>query len=130
MQQRWSSKIDEALQVADDPRSVMLHSQVRDRVANMSPKARSEFLLKHGGDLLVASALLSVPGWLSNVSDAEIGLVRSRLEKSVLSDEVREAKNDTGKAMLAAARGWRAALNLVSDRAKIAAPTKIGTAAA
>ena len=50
----------------------------RDRVANMSKEDQFTFLQKQGDDLLVASALLTAPPFISGLSEAEAALIRSK----------------------------------------------------
>jgi hypothetical protein len=130
VQTKWAAKVDEILKPAEDLHGVTLHSQIRDRVAGMSREDRFKFLQQHGDDVLVASALLTAPAWISNLSEGEAALLRSKMEKLALAPEVLEAKTQTAKALVAAEKGWRAARALVADHGKIVPPpTKIGKAA-
>ena len=125
MQARWAAKVDEIIAPATDLHGVTLHSQIRDRVAGMSREDRFKFLQQHGDDVLVASALLTAPSWISNLSESELALIRSKLEKAALTPEVLEAKTQTAKALVACEKGWSNAIRIVADRGKIA-PAKAG----
>ena len=93
----------------------------------MSREDRFKFLQQHGDDVLTASALLTVPSWISNLSEAEAALVRSKMEKIALTPEVLEAKVATAKAQVAAEAGWRAAIVLIEERAGLR-PVKVRAA--
>jgi hypothetical protein len=77
---------------------------------------RMSFLEKRGDDPVVASALLEAPAFLSGLSDAEITLVRHKIEKKHLSPEIVEAKNKITSALDELERGHRAASSLVMQR--------------
>ena len=119
MQTKWAAKVAEIIKAPEDPRDVAIHAQVRDRVANMSKEDRFKFLQQHGDDLLVASALLTAPPFISGLSEAETALIRSKMERIALAPEVLEAKDAVTKAMASAERGWRAAMALIAGRGKI-----------
>ena len=101
-----------------------LHAQIRDRVAHMSKEERLTFFQKHGDDPLVASALLTAPSCLSNLSEAECAMLRSRVERACPVAEILEARVAVEKAMVAAERGWGRAIALVSERGGIVAERK------
>ena len=122
--QKWKAKVDEVIKPAEDARTVALHAEIRGRVANMSREDRLTFFQKHSGDLQVAAALLTAPAFLSNVTEAECALLRSRVEQSVLSSEILEARTAVTKALADAERGWSRAIALVSERGGIVAERK------
>ena len=99
VQARWAAKVDEVIKPAEDLHGVTLHSQIRDRVAGMSREDRFKFLQQHGDDELVASALLTAPSFISNLSESEAALIRSKLEKLALSPEVIEAEDANSESL-------------------------------
>ena len=122
MQTKWAAKVAEIIKAPEDPRDVAIYAQVRDRVANMSKEDRFTFLQKQGDDLLVASALLTAPPFISGLSEAEAALIRSKMERIALAPEVLEAKDAVTKAMASAERGWSAATRLVAERGGLVQP--------
>jgi hypothetical protein len=114
--QKWDAKIAEAIKPAADVHTAMIYGKILDRVASMPREARLTFFQEHSDDLQVASALLTAPSFLSNLTEAEIAMVRSRLERSVLSAEVIEAKDATTKAMASAEKGWARAVDVIAQR--------------
>jgi hypothetical protein len=72
-------------------------------------KDRMALLQRHGGDPAVASAILLAPSFLSGLSDAELGLVRSKIEAKALSPEIIAAKAGVAKALAEVERAWRLA---------------------
>ena len=81
----------------------------RDRPTNR-PIFRVQCLNK------LVSAVLTAPAFLSGLSDVELGVIRQKVEKRVLSAEVAEAKATTEKALLAAEKGWARAVDVIAQR--------------
>jgi hypothetical protein len=71
------------------------------------------FLEKHGSDIAVASSLFEAPAFLSGVTDAELALVRHKIEAAHLPAEVVEARAKTSRAWEELERAARLAPSLV-----------------
>ena len=74
------------------------------------------FLEKNATDPVVAAALLTAPPFLSGLSDAELALVKHKVEQHI-SPEIAEARNATLKAMREAEQGWQRAIAKIGERA-------------
>ena len=74
------------------------------------------FLEKNATDPVVAAALLTAPPFLSGLSDAELALVKHKVEQHV-SPEIAEARDATLKAMKEAEAGWQRAIDKIAERA-------------
>ena len=92
-----------------------VHVQIRDRLAAMKD-GRMGFLEKNATDPVVAAALLTAPPFLSGLSDAELALVKHKVEQHV-SPETAEARDATLKAMKEAEQGWQRAIAKIGERA-------------
>ena len=92
-----------------------VHAQIRDRLAAMKD-GRMGFLEKNATDPVVAAALLTAPPFLSGLSDAELALVKHKVEQHV-SPEIAEARDATLKAMKEAEAGWQRAIDKIAERA-------------
>jgi hypothetical protein len=114
-QRYWAAKTEQAFKPAEDPQTVALHAQIRDRITNMK-EGRLAFIDKHIAHPAVVSAVLTAPAFLSGLSDVELGVIRQKVEKRVLSAEVAEAKATTEKALLAAEKGWERAVDVIAER--------------
>jgi hypothetical protein len=116
--QRWNEKfsIDQVIKVAENIGEATIHAQVRERLAFMKKEDRLGFLEKHGGDPVLAAAVLSAPPFLSGLSDSELALIKHRIEKHLMPGEVAEAKAATEKALVEAERGWTRATELITQR--------------
>ena len=84
---RWAEKVAANIKPAEDHAEAVLHAQVREKIGNMK-EGRIAFLQKHGTDPTVASALLAAPAFLSGLSEAELALLRTEVEKKYLSPEI------------------------------------------
>jgi hypothetical protein len=82
----------------------------------MDASGRLSFLEKHASDKMVASALLTAPGFLSGLSEAEIGMVRSKVEKDALSPEIVKARTEVENALREAKVGWGRAATMIAQR--------------
>ena len=83
--QTWANKLSEVIKPAEDVHTATLHSEIRNRVANMTKEDRLTFLQKNGGDPLIASALLLAPAFLSGLTEAEFTMVSGKVERGVIS---------------------------------------------
>jgi hypothetical protein len=112
----WAKKIEEVIKPATDHCAAAMYAQIRDRVSSIEAKSRLSFIDKHIDDPAVVSAVLSAPEFLSGLSAVEIGVVKQKLAKRVLSPEIFEAKDLTEKALLAAEKGWARAVDVIAQR--------------
>lgn len=112
----WANKIQQAIKPAADYGTAVTYAQIRDHVSSMDEKGRLSFIDKHMDNPAVVSAVLSAPEFLSGLSAVEVGVVKHKLAKRVLSPEAAEAKDSTEKAMLAAERGWSRAVEVIAER--------------
>ena len=115
MQEKWANKIGDIIKSAEDIGTATTYAQIRERVADVKEN-RLAFLEKHASDPVVASALLTAPPFLSNLSEAEITLVKHKIEKAAISPEVAEARSATEKALRDAEHGWSHAMNMIARR--------------
>ena len=82
----------------------------------MDEKSRLSFIDKHMDNPAVVSAVLSAPEFLSGLSAVEVGVVKHKVAKAVLSPEATEAKELTEKAWAAAEKGWSRAIEVIAQR--------------
>ena len=75
------------------------------------------FLEKNGGDPILAASLLEAPRFLTGLSDAELTLVRTKIEQATLTPEIIEAKGAVSKALTEAERGWLRSQELIAQDA-------------
>jgi hypothetical protein len=87
-----------------------VYAQVRDRLFSM--KNRMSFLEAHASDPTVASAILTAPLFLSGLSDAEVAMVRLKVEQHI-APEIIEARDATAKAMQEVEEGWQRAQDVI-----------------
>ena len=113
---RWQDKITAHVKPAADQAEAVLHSQVREKISHLK-EGRLAFLQKHGADPVVASALLEAPPFLCNLSEPELALLRSEVEKKYLTPEIIEAKTQVGKALEETERSLRAAQVMIRKSA-------------
>jgi hypothetical protein len=114
---KWEAKLSAVVKPPKDHGEAVIAAQIRDRLSNMSDmKDRMAFLQRHGGDPTVASAILLAPPFLSGLSDAELALVRSKIERVALPPEVIEAKAAVAKALAEVERGWLLANDKIASR--------------
>jgi hypothetical protein len=90
-----------------------VHAQIRDWIAAMN-EGRMGFLEKNAVDSVVASAILTAPSFLSGLSDAELALVKHKVEQHV-SPEIAEARAATLRAMKEAEQGWQKAIAKIGE---------------
>ena len=112
---QWNAKVGLVVKPPSNIAEATVHAQIRDRLAAMK-HGRMGFLQKHATDPIVASALLTVPSFLSGLSDAELALVKHKVEQHV-SLEIAEARDATLKAMKEAEAGWQRAIDKIGERA-------------
>ena len=105
--EQWAAKVGLTVKPASNIHEATVHSQIRDRLAAMK-NDKMGFLEKNASDPIVAAAILTAPSFLSDLSDAELALVKHKVEQHV-SPEIAEARTATLKAMKEAEAGWRRA---------------------
>ena len=100
-----------------------MHAQIRAKIADMKEN-RFGFLQKHAAaDPQIAAALLSAPPFLSGLSESELALLRTEVEKKYLGPEVSEAKGKVADALLEAERSLRAGQAMIRNSAGVDKPT-------
>jgi hypothetical protein len=118
---KWEAKLSALLRPPKDHGEAVVAAQIRDRLSNMSGmKDRMAFLEKHGGDPIVANAVLLAPPFLAGLSEHELALVRSKVERVALPPEIIEAKVAVAKALAEVERGWRLANDKIALRGGVA----------
>ena len=116
MQARWQQKVDEILKLPSDAAEATLHWEIRDKFSGLEDeRARMSFLERFGGDALIASALLSGPAGLTDLSDAERALLQGNVEAQV-DPEIIAARDATAKAMQQVEEAGTRAENLIARR--------------
>ena len=104
---KWEAKVAAAVKPASSEAEAALHAEVRRHVVGLKGRASaSAFLEKHGSDPRVAASLLEAPAFLTGLSDAEIALVKSKIEQAMLPPEIVQAKKDVTKALADSEHGW------------------------
>ena len=115
---KWEAKVAAAVKPAANESEAVLHGEIRRHVASLKgERERMTFVEKHGADPRVASALLEAPQFLSGIGNAEIALVKNRIEANVLDPEIVQAKVAVTKAMTEAKHGWDRAQALIAEDA-------------
>ena len=79
---QWNAKVGLAVKPPSNIAEATVHAQIRDRLAAMED-GRMGFLEKNATDPVVAAALLTAPPFLSGLSDAELALVKHKVEQHV-----------------------------------------------
>jgi hypothetical protein len=106
---KYELQINSNLRTANDPQSISIQAEIRRQLlALKDPKERMAFLGRNGNDLTLISAALSVPPYLSGLSDAEEALLQKNLEQHA-SPEIIAERDFVQKALAEVERGWRAA---------------------
>jgi hypothetical protein len=78
----WEAKVGEGVKRASDAHEAGIHAQIREKLARMKDmKERMAFLEQHGADPTLASAVLSAPAFLSDLTEGELTFVRSKVEQ-------------------------------------------------
>ena len=113
--EQWNAKVGLVVKPPSNIAEATVHAQIRDRLAAMKD-GEWRFLEKNATDPVVASALLTAPPFLSGLSDAELAMVKHKVEQH-LSPEIVEAKAVTAKAMKETENGWRLAVDKIGERA-------------
>jgi hypothetical protein len=108
--QQLATKVAAAIKPAADIHEATVHAQVRDRVAAMKGGAKMAWLAKHASDPVVASAILTAPSCLSDLTDAELALFRRKAEQQTIGPEIVEARDATVKALQDTEAGLRNAV--------------------
>ena len=114
---KWAEKTGLAVTIKAPANiaEAVIQSEIRAHLAAMKG-SKLDFLTTHATDPVVASAILGAPGFLSGLSEAEITMVRHRIDEHV-APEVAAARDATLKAMKEAEQGWQNAMDKISERA-------------
>jgi len=106
----WEAKVAEGVKPASDAHEAGIYTQIREKLARMKDmKERMVFLEQHGADPTLASAVLSAPAFLSDLTERELTFVRFKLEQRALPPGVVEAKVAVAKALREVEAGWERA---------------------
>jgi hypothetical protein len=124
--EQWNQKVGLVVKPASNIAEATVHAQIRDRLAAME-NGRMGFLEKSASESMIASAILTAPSFLSGLSDAELALVKHKVEQHV-SPEIAEARESTLKAMKEAEVGWTRALGLIAERGGLEVEKKAAVA--
>ena len=73
------------------------------------------FLERHAADPVLAISLLEAPAILTGCSDAELTLVRRKVEAQALPPEVAKVKPHVEDAMHETAHGWERAQQIIAE---------------
>jgi hypothetical protein len=99
MQDKWAAKIGLVLKAPADASEAVLHWEVRDRFSSLKDEAaRMCFLERFAADPQIASALLTGPAGLTNLSEAERAMLKTKVESHTPA-EIIEARSATAKAL-------------------------------
>jgi len=114
--QKYEAKINSNLKPATDPQTVGVHAQIRGQLHAMKDvKERMSFFGRNGSDLTLISAALSAPPYVSGLSDAEVALLRKKLEQHA-RPEIVDERDFVHKALTEVERGFRAARARIAKR--------------
>jgi hypothetical protein len=111
---RLAEKVGVAVKPPSDIHQATLHMHSRDRLA-ATKDGRMAFLEKNAADPAVSSAILTAPAFLSGPNDAQLVLVKHKVEQHV-SPEIAEARATTLKAAKEADAGWQRAMGKIGER--------------
>ena len=112
---QWNAKVGLVVKPPSNIAEATVHAQIRDRLAAMKD-GRMAFLEKNATDPVMAAALLTAPPFLSGLSDAELALVKHKVEQHV-SPEIAEARDATLRALKEAQVGWQRAIDKIGETA-------------
>jgi len=117
MQDKWTAKIGLVLKAPADASEAVLHWEVRDRFSSLKDEAaRMCFLERFAADPQIASALLAGPAGLTNLSEAEQAMLKTKVESHTPA-EIIEARSATVKALQDVEAGWQRAQDVIAQRA-------------
>jgi hypothetical protein len=103
---KWSEKVGLAIKPAANIHEATIHAQIRDRLASTkNGRDRMALLEKYGDD---PRAVLTAPQFLSGLRDAELAMVKHKVEEHT-PREIIEVRDGTTKAVKEATRGWELA---------------------
>jgi hypothetical protein len=91
-----------------------VHAQIRDRL--FAIKDRMTFLEQNGVDPVIASAVLTAPQFLSGLSEAELKMLRHKIETHI-SPEITAARQSSAQALAEVEQGWERAQAVIAQRA-------------
>ena len=114
---QWEQRVTKVVRRASDAHEAAIYSKVWNTVDALRGTSRMAWLEKNAGDPIIASAILTAPAALCGLSEAELSLVKRKVEVHALGAEIAEARAATLKAMKEAEQGWQKAINKVGERA-------------
>jgi hypothetical protein len=112
---KWAEQTGLAVKAPANIAEAVIQSEIRAHLVAVKG-SKIDFLRTHATDPVVASAILGAPGFLSGLSEAEITMVRHRIDEHV-APEVAAARDATLKAMKEAEAGWQRAVDKIGERA-------------
>jgi hypothetical protein len=115
---KWEKQSGLAVRPPTNIAEAVVLSEIRAHLAAMKSN-RFSFVEKHVADERVVSAILGGPSFLSGQTDAEVALIKKRIEQHV-SPDVAKARDETLKALEHAEEGWRKAKNKIGERGGLA----------
>lgn len=112
--QLWAEKVGMTIKPASNIHEATVHAQIRDRLFAM--KDRMSFLEQNGVDPVIASAVLMAPQFLSGLTEAELKMLRHKIETHI-SPEITAARQSSAQALVEAEQGWERAQAVIAQRA-------------
>jgi hypothetical protein len=102
---KWAEKTGLAVKAPANIAEAVIQSEIRAHLGTVKG-SKLDFLRTHATDPAVASAILGAPGFLSGLTDAELALVKHKVEQHI-SPEIAEARAATLKALKEAEQGCK-----------------------
>lgn len=112
---KWAEETGLPVRPPSSIGEAMMQAEIRSHLAAMKG-SKMDFLSKHAIDPRVAGAILGAPPFLSGLTDTEVGVVKSRIERYVAPEIVKE-REVTLKALNEAEQGWQRAIEKIGERA-------------
>ena len=122
--EKWNHKLGLTVKAASNIGEAAVHMQIRDRLAAMK-EGRMAFLEKSAADPVIASAILTAPYFLSGLSDAELAMLKHKVERHV-SPAVVEQRDASTNAIREVEAGWQRAQDVIAQRAGLLKPMVVG----
>jgi hypothetical protein len=115
---KWEEQTGMTVKPPTNVAEAVVYSEIRAHLAAIKG-SKLGFVERHVSDQRVASAVIGAPPFLSGLTDAEVAVVRNRIEQH-LAPEIAEARDATLKALEHAEQGWQRALDKIGERAGLA----------
>lgn len=111
---KWQEMVGMSIKPASNIAEASIHAQIRDRLH--AAKNKMSFVEQYAADPVVASAIMTAPLCLSGLSDAEVAMVKKKIESHV-DPRILEAREQVTKALKECEQGWQRAQQLIAERA-------------